>query len=338
MSQSEKDSWESSLLWLNVVVVAWNAGGDLLRSVENLLEAQAPDGGRTIGITIVDNGGDEEHTRSILAASKLRNSGARIRVVGDGKNRGFAGGCNLGAMSGSSRYTIVMNPDVFVDQCELIQLTEILERNPSVSIVGPQLKSQDGDIWRSCAYAPNLASLILASSLGPIWTKVSKAGRFMLDWDHKHERDVDQIIGAIMCVRTAEYQAVGGLDERFFVYYEEVDYCLRIRESGGKIRYAPSCQAVHVGGSSSESDIRRRTFYSIRSRYLYTRKHYGVPAAACVAISSIASEGLLKPFLFELWANPRRCAMRAAGVAKFVQWVFSYALAQNKVRVLERRE
>jgi N-acetylglucosaminyl-diphospho-decaprenol L-rhamnosyltransferase len=324
--------------WINVVIVAWNAGSDLVHSIKSICEYTEIDARKSIAVTVVDNGNNKECLSKVEELWPSTSEKSAVQVIGDGINRGFAAGCNLGARACNSRYTVVMNADVFVKPSELLRMTEILERDDLISVVGPQLRKEDGSIWRSCAYAPTLLSLALAPALGPLWSTVAMSGRFMQEWNHEEEREVDQIIGAIMCMRTMDYLNQKGFDERFFVYYEEVDYCVRVRLAGGRVVYAPSCQALHLGGSSSGSDVRRRTFYSLRSRCLYARKHFGWVSAICVAVSSIIAEGVVKPILVDLRSGLPRIPTRLLGAIDFAHWGLRYAASPRAYKALQRTE
>jgi N-acetylglucosaminyl-diphospho-decaprenol L-rhamnosyltransferase len=312
-------------VWLNIVIVAWRGGGELERAVSGLLEKWPCDSLGSVIITVVDNGGNDEAFGAITTRYSHKTTTAILRVVGDATNLGFAGACNLGALAVGSKYTIVMNSDVYADASDLIQLVRGLEENPKVKVVGPQFIRENGEIWRSCTYSPTIYSLIFAPIFGPAWAGIARSGRFMSDWDHAEQRQVDQVIGALMCFRTSDFSALGGFDEQFFVYYEEVDYCFRVKAGKGQVLYYPASRVIHVGGASSGSDIKRRVFYGLRSRYLYSRKHFGATVGIAVASTSVVAEAVAKPLVSISRGRARLGLSGLRGALKFIRWLLGYA-------------
>jgi GT2 family glycosyltransferase len=126
------------------------------------------------------------------------------------------------------------------------------------------------------------------SALAPRWFRSYP----MVEWDHTETRHVDHVIGAFFLVRRRVFESLGGFDERFFMYLEDLDFSLRARQAGWRTTYLADVRAQHVGGGTSAQVKRARLFYALRSRFLYVRKHFApLPAA-----SLIAGTLLIEPF------------------------------------------
>jgi GT2 family glycosyltransferase len=134
---------------------------------------------------------------------------------------------------------------------------------------------------------------------------------FVTGWAHDETRAVGQVMGAFLFVRRTVFEALGGFDQRFFVYYEDVDFAIRARQRGWSSVYLAIAQAFHRGQGTSEAVLARRAFYFCRSRILYARKHFGVLGRLTVMFATL----LLEP-LARLAASPRSAAatLRAFGM------------------------
>ena len=125
----------------------------------------------------------------------------------------------------------------------------------------------------------------------------SRLGRVMKEWDHKSTLVVDQVIGAFFLVRTNVFKSLGGFDERFFVYYEEVDFAYRAHLAGWESTYFAGAKAFHAGNGTTKNIKARRLFYSVRSRLLYVFKHFAWYKAVAVLLVSVIIEPISRSIL-----------------------------------------
>jgi GT2 family glycosyltransferase len=213
-----------------------------------------------------------------------------VTLIECNQNLGFAKACNIGAAYTSGDFLLFLNPDAQIYPSSLTVALEFMNspENTKVGICGVQLIDEDGHIARSCARFPTPLNLLL-HALG-IDRFVPSFGHAMLDWDHKSTREVDHVIGAFFLVRREVFEILHGFDERFFVYLEDLDFSYRASQQGWKSVYLASAQAFHVGGGASRQVKARRLFYSIRSRILYSAKHFRLIQAFAVAILSLVVE------------------------------------------------
>ena len=261
---------------LTVVIVNWNAGDQLMACIRSL-QSEFP-------AIVIDNGSTDGSCNSI---EQLEN----VTLIAVGQNLGFAKACNLGAKHANSEYVLFLNPDAAVFPNTISHSLQAMDarEHAQVGICGVQLANARGKIERSCARFPTPGRLV-AQSLG-LDRLFKRLSHLMIEWPHNSIRQVDQVMGAYFLVRKAIFDKLGGFDERFFLYFEEVDLSYRARQSGWKSLYLADAQAFHKGGGTSNQIKARRLFYIMRSRILYADKHFSRPGSWTV----IASTFLLEP-------------------------------------------
>ena len=253
---------------LSAIIVSWNVR-DLLRRA--LISCRASWGDRPgLELIVVDNA-STDGTRTML-----REHFPRVTLVANKQNRGFTGGNNDGLAQASGAYLLLLNPDTEVPDDALPRLVRYLERHPDVGMVGPQLLNPDGSIQSSRRRFPTLPVLFCESTwLQGLLPRRVLARYYAKDRLAERAHPVDWITGAAMLTRRAVVDEVGGLDEAFFMYSEELDWCRRIRAAGWKIHYVPDTQIVHHEGKSSEQVMPARHIYYQSSKVHYARKYHG---------------------------------------------------------------
>jgi N-acetylglucosaminyl-diphospho-decaprenol L-rhamnosyltransferase len=247
---------------VDVVVVSYNSGGTLRGCVAEL--AQMPG----IDVTVVDNASPENPVGAVADLG--------IRFVRADRNGGFSYGCNRGIAEGTAPYILLLNPDARIEPTELHTLAAVLDAEPATALVAPRLLEPDGSTAPSLRRFPRFRStlaqgLLLHRLLPTLDDLVTDAAAYSVpgrpDW----------VSGACMLVRRDALAAVGGLDERFFLYCEDTDLCKRLRDAGHEVRYEPGAVASHVGGQSGSRSALRPVLAA--SRVAYARKHSGRLAA-----------------------------------------------------------
>ncbi|WP_026143047.1 MULTISPECIES: glycosyltransferase family 2 protein [unclassified Thioalkalivibrio] len=279
---------------LDVVVVNWNGGGQLVEAVETVMANAAGLVGRVV---VVDNGSTDGSADKVAGM-------AGVEVIRAGANLGFGAACNLGAREGGSPYILFLNPDTRVGRESLSVPLAFMERpeNSDVGICGIQLRDEADGVSCSCSRFPTFTRL-LSGALG-----VEKlpgfraAGIKMAEWDHGDTRPVDQVMGAFFLMRRDLFDGLGGFDERFFVYFEEVDLSYRAHQAGWQSVFLADAQAFHAGGGTSRQVKAHRLFYSLRSRLLYGFKHF--PRWQAWVLIGIT--GVAEPLTRTAWCLARR--------------------------------
>lgn len=260
---------------IDVAIVNWSSGTQLLEVLQSIDNFGMDD---VASVAIVDNASTDN---SLELAVDRQSWQFPVHVVRNSDNRGFGAACNQAVKEGHEEYILFLNPDARLFEGSLAAAADFMERkeNDGVAVVGIQLIDEAGSVSRSCARFPSLW-MFFAMALGlnrlP-WLR--SYSHHMTDWDHAATREVDHVIGAFYLIRRRTFESIGGFDERFFVYLEDLDLSLRVKKSGGRIFYLGDVQAFHAGGGTSRQIKATRLFYSLRSRLLYGFKHFSLPAA-----------------------------------------------------------
>jgi GT2 family glycosyltransferase len=199
-----------------------------------------------------------------------------IKLIANPDNRGFTGGNNQGIAAAQGRYVLLLNPDTEVLGDALSTLMDYMDASPDVGLVGPQLLHPDGQVQSSRRRFPTPATLVFESTWLEPWASDAVLDHYyVLDRPDDGILDVDWVTGAAMLVRQEMIQQVGGLDEAFFMYSEELDWCRRIKAAGWRVVYYPAARIIHHHGKSSEQAVPDRHINFQRSKIRYAHKYHG---------------------------------------------------------------
>ncbi len=256
---------------LSIVIVNWNTRDllrDCLNSVSDAIEALS------VEVLVVDNASKDN------SCTMVREEFPNVRLIESESNLGFAGGNNLALARATGRYVLLLNTDTLVHGNVLAEAVAWLDRHPDVGVLGPRVLNTDGSIQASCSAFPSLRHLAM-QTLG--LTKLAKWDSYrMTGWDRSSERRVEVISGAAMFVRRAAMEEVGLLDENFFFYGEETDWCRRYAKAGWALVFAPIPEITHFGNGSAAKLNHRRDVLMTEGTTRLHKKHGGYFAAlAC---------------------------------------------------------
>jgi N-acetylglucosaminyl-diphospho-decaprenol L-rhamnosyltransferase len=250
----------------DAVIVSYNSRDTLRGCVEPLSRM----GG--VAVTVVDNNSPDDPLDTIADLP--------VRVIRSGRNGGFGFGCNLGSAAGSAPYVLFLNPDAQLDQASLERMGAVLDAEPEVAVVGPRTVDENGALHHTQRNFPRVrSSWAQALFLHRVFRRARWTDEVI--WDavaYERPGSPEWLSGSCLLVRRSALEAIGGFDERFFLYCEDVDLCHQLRDAGHEVRYEAGAVARHVGGASAP----RATTLPIyaRSRVLYARKYYRRPAVA----------------------------------------------------------
>ncbi len=228
---------------VSAVVVSFNSRDCLPDCLRSLRSEGVGD------IVVVDNASSDGSVEAVVACDR------DARTVATGANLGFGSGVNRGVEVATGDHLLVMNPDTVVEAGTVKILSGALDRDEDLAAVGPRIDNVDGSLYPSVRSFPNLWVATGHAFLGLLWPTNPFSRRYrMLDWDHERfAPDVDWVSGACMLVRRSAFEAVGGFDEGYFMYVEDVDLCWRLGRAGWRIGYEPAGRVVHAAGGSSRS-------------------------------------------------------------------------------------
>jgi len=219
---------------------------------------------------VVDNASTDD---SMVVLERLY---PQVRCLRNPLNEGFATACNQGARLSASEYILFLNPDAEISQGTLPSVLAHMQAPESakIGVCGIALRDDDGHRAQSCARLFTFRHLLsMATGLNHFFP-ARFPGVHLLEWDHLDTREVEHVIGAFYFIRRKVFEAIGGFDDQFFLYYEDLDLSNRVLQSGWQIRYLANLEAHHIGGGTSKSVKARRLFFSLRSRTLYSLKHF----------------------------------------------------------------
>ncbi|MEO5928261.1 MAG: glycosyltransferase [Patescibacteria group bacterium] len=234
---------------IRIVTVSWNVEELLERCLRSLPAACQE---LEWDIVIVDNNskdGSVDRARKVADAIGIT---PRVTVIANPDNRGFARACNQGIAGHDARYVLLLNPDAECPPSSLSELVRSADARPDAGIVGPKLIYPNGNYQESVRCFPTVWSqlcILLRLHLIAGWLPALRR-YFCADLDATKEQNVDQVMGACFLIRREMIEQIGGLDERYFIWFEEVDYCKMAIERGWKVVYAPAATVIHHGGQS----------------------------------------------------------------------------------------
>jgi N-acetylglucosaminyl-diphospho-decaprenol L-rhamnosyltransferase len=276
---------------LRVIIVNWNAGEQLRECLRSLATA-CLEGFRIEQVVVVDNASQDGSVDNLEAEFDTRTPVVPLCVLRNAGNRGFAAACNQGVEGSSADYLLFLNPDTRVFSDTLAESVAFLQKaeNRQIGILGVKLLEEEGAVSRGCARFPSPRSLI-ARSLG--WDRLFPGafpGHYLQEWDHETSREVDQVMGAYFLVRHALFNTLSGFDERFFVYYEDLDFALRARQAGWTTYYWVGAAVYHRGNGTTDQVKAKRLCYSLFSRIRYCQKHFSPGQARAVTAVILLGE------------------------------------------------
>ncbi len=256
---------------LSVLIVNWNVR-ELLR--ECLRSIERGRGDLEVEVIVVDSASSDGSAAMVAAEFPW------VTLLPQGENVGFPRGNNIALAHARGDYLLLLNPDTVVLGDALPALVAYLQAHPDVGVVGPQLLNPDGSVQSSRRRFPTLATGFLEST----WLEGLAPGvlrrYYALDLPDDAPADVDWLTGACLMAPRAVYARVGGLDEGYFMYSEELDWCRRMVAAGWRVVYYPAARVVHHVGKSSEQAVTARHINFQRAKLRYFRKYHGRGAAA----------------------------------------------------------
>lgn len=269
---------------LSILIVSYNTKGLLLQTISSLQACLSKTPDISYEVIIVDNGSVDG---SIEALKELRIKNKELRIIENDKNMGFGAANNIAAKKASGKYLLLLNSDTIVNSVDFKKLLSVMDERKDIGALTVKLNLPDGNIdpashrgfptlWRSFTYYSKLEKL---TRYLPLINKLF-GGYHLTHLDLNTEHEIDSPSGAFLLTRKEIYDKLGGFDEAFFMYGEDIDLAWRIKESGYKIWYYPSMSIIHIKGQSGrkhtdkdKKSATRKHFYEAMK--IFYKKHYG---------------------------------------------------------------
>jgi N-acetylglucosaminyl-diphospho-decaprenol L-rhamnosyltransferase len=256
------------VLDLSIVIVNWNTR-DLLRGcLESLAGSEGDFSFQTV---VVDNCSEDG------SADMVRDEFAEVHLIESEINGGYAYANNLGLRLLHARYYLLLNPDTVLPPDALKRMLEFMETHPDVGMAGPKLVMADGELDKACrrSFPTPRNSFYKLFGLSRLFPKSKLFGQYNLTYlDPDEAAQVDSVVGAFMMVRREVVEQVGWLDERYFMYAEDLDWALRAKQVGWKVYYYPEVTVLHYKRQSSQQNKDKTDYEFWRAMYIFYRKHY----------------------------------------------------------------
>lgn len=254
---------------LSIIIVSWNVAdylGPCLESIQHQLSDLHTE------VILVDNASSDGTVELVSQRFPW------VSVIQAEKNIGFPKANNLAINRAAGKYVLLLNPDTVISDGTLKLCFDKVEEDPSIGALGCKIVYPDGSIQLECARNfPSLTAMIWESLyLHTIFPRHQLFGRSLMGgWDHDSDRDVPCILGAFMLVRKQALDQVGGLDEQFFMYYEDIDLCANLWENGWRIRYTAGTQITHNSGKSRSRSVMDLDLLATEIQSTFFREHRG---------------------------------------------------------------
>lgn len=287
---------------VSVILVSYNTIEMTKKSLRHLFSSQH----KLSLTTIVIDNASSDHSADIL-----KHEYSDITLIENKKNIGFGRANNQAIPNINSRYILLLNTDAFVETDTIEKTVQYMDENPECGILGVKLLGRDGVLQPSCRYFPTPWNIFL-NRTG--FKRIFKHSKLIDDmqWDHASVRNCDWVPGCYLLVRKEVIEQVGLFDPRYFLYYEELDFCLAAKKAGWYVTYFPETTVIHIGGESAKSEGkitssgRQIESMQIESELLYFRKNYGLFTVVLNVFLNTLADGIqISKDLIKL--KPLRC-------------------------------
>jgi len=252
---------------VTVSIVNWNTRDELRECLSSVLSQD----GVVREIVVVDNASTDGSADMVC-----QEFGDKATLITNDTNRGFGAAHNQAIAASVGRYVLVLNPDSRLLQADVLaKMVGYMEANPDIGALGPKILNPDGTLQSSARrFPPMFAGIFRHTLLGRLFPKNRFVrGYLMTDNPHDRTMDVDWVSGSALMVRRAMIDKIGGFDERFFMYCEDVDLCKRAKDAGWRVVYYPEVEVSHRIGAASDKNPIAMIRQHHRSMLLYFIKH-----------------------------------------------------------------
>lgn len=252
---------------LSIIIVSWNVSRLLYDCLQSVVENK---GELAVEVIVVDSASSDDTPQMVAREFPW------VKLIACDENVGFPKGNNVGMAEANGRFVLLLNPDTQIIGDALQKMVTYLESHSEIGLVGPKLLNGDGSIQSSRRRFPTVGTAFFESTwLQSLAPKSIMQRYYVQDMDDDETAQVDWVVGACMLTRQEIVQGVGGMDEAYFMYSEELDWCRRIKQAGWDIVYLPTAQVIHHYGQSSEQAVTHRHINFNRAKLRYFRKYHG---------------------------------------------------------------
>jgi GT2 family glycosyltransferase len=289
---------------ITVVIVSWNTSALLCQCLESLYKT----GSRySFEVIVVDNGSSDD------SVSVVETRFPDVILIRNNRNVGFASANNQALVIGKGRYFLLLNSDTIVLPGAIDVLIEIADQNPNVGVLGPKLLNMNGSLQVSWSSFPSVLSELLGGSFRIRKRVAHLPNTFEVDW----------IMGACMLVRSEVIQNVGKMDEDYFFYSEETDWCFRIKKKNWRVWYTTNGEIYHLGGGSAKRGTVTQLVRLYQGKLLYFKKNHGNFSSTVLryGLALANTLGVIRRVIFLNWRKREASFERISNQSKLIWYL-----------------
>jgi hypothetical protein len=251
---------------VSIVIVTWNSWEYLPACLDSIFSQREVDK----EVLVIDNDSGDG------SAEKLSKSYPQVKSIANTRNSGYAKACNQGMKEAKGEFILLLNPDTVLRAGSLTKMIAFMTQNPEMGALGPQLLNLDGTVQPSCRRFPTYTTLLWEfTGLSRLFPKHPVLGSWRMgDFDFQKEREVDQPMASALLIRKRVKEDVGLMDERFPMFFNDVDYCRRIKQANFEIVYFPEAKVFHHLGGSTRKRKATMIIYSHGGFFQYLEKYH----------------------------------------------------------------
>jgi GT2 family glycosyltransferase len=253
---------------LSIVIVNYNVKMLLRRCLESIFDYQRE---LDFEVIVIDNNSDDQ------SPEMLKEKFSRVKLLENKQNLGFSAACNQGIKQSRGRYILLLNPDTEFASGGVTEMIKFMDANPPVGICGPRMIDPHRRVLFSCRSFPSYLTAISSaqSLLNRLFPQNPLSRKYLLkNLNRSEKKEVDWVSGSCLLTKREVFEKIGPLDELFFMYVEDVDFCYRAKKSGFGVYYFPKVVVIHHLGQSTRRRKLRMQVEHHRSMYHFYRKHH----------------------------------------------------------------
>lgn len=251
---------------VSIIIVSWNTRDVLYDCLASIYKEAR---NFTFEVIIIDNASSDSSTEMV------KKEFPQVILIENQENKGFAAANNQGIAKSEGRYILFLNSDTVILDHAIEKSVEFADAHLRAAVVGCRVLNRDRTVQQTCFRFPSALNMLLSSSyLYKLFPKSRFFGRERMTWWNRNDvREVDAVTGCFMLVRLKAIEQVGKMDERFFMYGEETDWCYRFKQAGWKVLFAPVAEIIHLGGQSALNQVGPMLLQLRGSILLFFKKH-----------------------------------------------------------------
>ncbi len=287
---------------VSIIIVAWNVREFLYNCIKSVYDQTK---GVSFEVIYVDNASEDGSVEMVLREFP------EVHIIENSENKGFIKANNQAIEIAEGRYVLLLNSDTIILEDAIAETVKFADAHPEAAVVGCKTLNHDRTLQRSAFMSHSVLNMFLAATyLYKIFPRSKFFGReFMTWWDFDEPREVETVRGCFALVQASAIEQVGLMDDIYFVYSDDIDWCYRFRKAGWKVMFTPDAEIIHYGGQTTAKQMKQRFLFQLYGSKLIFLKKYGSKLLFPLACLLAASFFLLRvPYWFAigLFCNGKR--------------------------------